>query len=144
MANPVSDKVEQELENLRKRLDAIDQEIVSFLAKRQAEVERVVTLKKAHNLPVYHPAREENQISQLRNQGTNAGLNSDYIEELYRRILRQSRVEQAARLSQKGVRDGATVLMVGGMGSMGQYFSKWFADSGYRVRILDRSVSPLK
>jgi chorismate mutase/prephenate dehydrogenase len=139
MVNPVSHKVEQELENLRRQLDTIDQKIVSLLAKRQAEVERVVKLKKAHNIPVYHPAREENLISQLRNQGAEAGLNSDYIEELYRRILRQSRVEQAVRLSQKGVRAGATVLMVGGMGSMGQYFSKWFTNSGYRLRILDRN-----
>ncbi|MGD2028511.1 MAG: bifunctional chorismate mutase/prephenate dehydrogenase [Desulfobacterales bacterium] len=139
IANPVSDKVNQELEDLRKQLDAIDQKIVSFLAKRQAEVERVVKLKKAHNIPVYHPAREENLISQLRNQGAEAGLNADFIEDLYRRILRQSRAEQTARLSQKGVRAGATVLIVGGMGSMGQYFSKWFADSGYRVRILDRN-----
>ncbi|MBW2013549.1 MAG: chorismate mutase, partial [Deltaproteobacteria bacterium] len=106
--NPVSNNVKQELENLRKQLDTIDQKIVSLLAKRQAEVERVVKLKKAHNIPVYHPAREENLISQLRNQGAEAGLNSDYIEDLYRRILRQSRAEQAARLSQKGVRAGAT------------------------------------
>ena len=139
IANPLSDKVEQELENLRRQLDTIDQKIVSLLAKRQAEVERVVKVKKTHNIPVYHPAREENLISQLRNQGAEAGLNSDYIEDLYRRILRQSRIEQAARLSQKGVRAGATVLIVGGKGSMGQYLSKWFADSGYRVRILDRN-----
>jgi len=137
--SPVSDKVEQELENLRRQLDTIDQKIVSLLAKRQAEVEHVVKLKKTHNLPVYHPAREENLISHLRNQGAEAGLDSDYIEELYRRILRQSRVEQTARLSKKGVRAGATVLMVGGMGSMGQYFSQWFDDSGYKVRILDRN-----
>jgi len=137
--SPVRDKVEQELENLRKQLDTIDQKIVSLLAKRQAEVEHVVKLKKTHNLPVYHPAREENLISHLRNQGAEAGLDSDYIEELYRRILRQSRVEQTARLSKKGVRAGATVLIVGGMGSMGQYFSQWFGDSGYRVRILDRN-----
>ena len=137
--SPVSDKVEQELENLRRQLDTIDQKIVSLLAKRQAEVEHVVKLKKTHNLPVYHPAREENLISHLRNQGAEAGLDSDYIEELYRRILRQSRVEQTARLSKKGVRAGATVLIVGGMGSMGQYFSQWFDDSGYRVRILDRN-----
>ena len=137
--SPVSDKVEQELENLRRQLDTIDQKIVSLLAKRQAEVEHVVKLKKTHNLPVYHPAREENLISHLRNQGAEAGLDSDYIEELYRRILRQSRVEQTARLSKKGIRAGATVLMVGGMGSMGQYFSQWFDDSGYKVRILDRN-----
>ncbi|MBW2575547.1 MAG: bifunctional chorismate mutase/prephenate dehydrogenase [Deltaproteobacteria bacterium] len=139
IGSPVGDKVAQELENLRKQLDTIDQKIVSLLAKRQAEVEHVVKLKKTHNLPVYHPAREENLISHLRNQGAEAGLDSDYIEELYRRILRQSRVEQTARLSKKGVRAGATVLIVGGMGSMGQYFSQWFGDSGYRVRILDRN-----
>jgi chorismate mutase/prephenate dehydrogenase len=130
--------VEQELESLRRQLDTIDQEIVALLAKRQAEVEGVVAFKKAHNLPVYHPAREENLISHRRHQGSEAGLDPDYIEELYRRILRQSRVEQTAHLAQKGVRAGATVLLVGGLGSMGQYFHQWFANAGYQVRILDR------
>jgi len=134
----VSDDVEQELESLRRQLDNIDREIVSLLGKRQAEVERVVSLKKAHNLSVYHPAREEDLLSHRRIQGAEAGLDPDYIEDLYRRILRQSRVEQTARLAQKGVRAGATVLLVGGSGSMGQYFHRWFADAGYNVRILDR------
>jgi chorismate mutase/prephenate dehydrogenase len=138
----VSDDVEQELEILRRQLDNIDREIVSLLGKRQAEVERVVSLKKAHNLPVYHPAREEDLLSQRRIQGAEAGLDPDYIEDLYRRILRQSRVEQTARLAQKGVRAGATVLLVGGLGSMGQYFHNWFADAGYNIRILDRNDWP--
>ena len=138
----VSDNVEQELEILRRQLDNIDREIVSLLGKRQAEVERVVSLKKAHNLPVYHPAREEDLLSQRRIQGAEAGLDPDYIEDLYRRILRQSRVEQTARLAQKGVRTGATVLLVGGLGSMGQYFHNWFADAGYNIRILDRHDWP--
>jgi chorismate mutase/prephenate dehydrogenase len=138
----VSDNVEQELEILRRQLDNIDREIVSLLGKRQAEVERVVSLKKAHNLPVYHPAREEDLLSQRRIQGAEAGLDPDYIEDLYRRILRQSRVEQTARLAQKGVRAGATVLLVGGLGSMGQYFHNWFADAGYNIRILDRHDWP--
>ena len=138
----VSDDVEQELEILRRQLDNIDREIVSLLGKRQAEVERVVSLKKAYNLPVYHPAREEDLLSQRRIQGAEAELDPDYIEDLYRRILRQSRVEQTARLAQKGVRAGATVLLVGGLGSMGQYFHNWFADAGYKIRVLDRNDWP--
>lgn len=134
----ISNNVEQELKRLRHQLDLIDQEIVSLLSKRQAEVDRVVALKNAHNIPVYHPAREENLISHRRNQGIESGLDPDYIEELYRRILRQSRVEQSAHMAQKGIRAGATVLIVGGLGSMGQYFNQWFADAGYNVRILDR------
>ena len=135
-------EAQQELENLRRQIDGIDQQIVSLLAKRQTEVERVVALKKAHNLPVYHPAREENLISEKRNQGAKAGLDPDYIEELFRRILRQSRTEQSARLSDKVIRDDAAVLLVGGRGSMGRYFFRWFADSGYQVRILDRDDWP--
>jgi chorismate mutase/prephenate dehydrogenase len=96
-----------------------------------------MSLKKAYNLPVYHPAREENLISDKRLQGREAGLDPDYIEELYRLILRQSRAEQAAQLAQKGIRDGATVLLVGGRGSMGKYFQQWFSEAGYNVRILD-------
>ena len=141
-ASRVNDDVEQELEILRRQLDNIDREIVSLLGKRQAEVERVVSLKKAYNLPVYHPAREEDLLSQRRIQGAEAELDPDYIEDLYRRILRQSRVEQTARLAQKGVRAGATVLLVGGLGSMGQYFHNWFADAGYNIRILDRHDWP--
>jgi len=133
-ANP---DVNQELERLRLQLDAIDQKIVSLLAGRQAEVERVVQLKKAHNIPVYHPAREENLISHRRIQGSKAGLNPDYVEEIYRRILRQSRVEQTAQMARKGVRAGAVVLLIGGLGSMGQYFYQWFSNAGYQVRILD-------
>jgi len=133
---------EQKLEALRNKIDDIDRQIVSLLAKRQIEVEHVLALKKAHNLPVYHPAREENLISERRDQGSDAGLDPDYIEELYRLILRQSRTEQAARLAQKRVRDDTTILIVGGLGSMGQYFQRWFSDVGYKVRILDRDDWP--
>ncbi|MBW2326861.1 MAG: chorismate mutase, partial [Deltaproteobacteria bacterium] len=53
-AKPAGHSVEQKLDNLRQGLDAIDQKIVSLLAERQTEVERVVALKKTYNIPVYH------------------------------------------------------------------------------------------
>jgi chorismate mutase/prephenate dehydrogenase len=130
--------VEQKLEHLRQHIDTIDRQIVSLLSKRQDQVEQIVAIKKKHNIPVYHPAREENLISRLRNQGREAGLDPDYVEELYRRVLRQSRMEQTAHMAQRGVRPGATVLIVGGKGSMGRYFCRWFADAGYQVRAMGR------
>jgi chorismate mutase/prephenate dehydrogenase len=134
----VKDDTEEELENLRKDVDRIDRQIVALLSKRQEEVTRIVALKKAHNLPIYHPAREENLISRLRAQGQEEGLDADYVEELYRRVLRQSRIEQTAHMAQKGVRPDTTVLIVGGQGSMGQYFCQWFTDAGYQIRTLGR------
>ncbi len=130
--------VDKSLEGFRNRIDAIDQRLVELLAERQAEVAQIAELKKANNLPVYHPAREANLISERRRQGEGAGLDPDSVDELFRCILRQSRGTQNIQLIQRGVRAGASVLIVGGRGSMGGYLARWFSDSGYKVRLLDR------
>ena len=132
----------QNLEDLREAIDRIDEQIVSLLAKRQREVKRVTEIKKARNLPVYHPSREEDLISNRRSQGSAAGLDPDFIEEVYRIILRQSRVEQAQRIGKRAVFPGGVILIVGGKGEMGRYFERRFAETGYHVRILDKADWP--
>ncbi len=54
-------------------------------------------------------------------------------------IIRQSRVKQTVSMQYKGVRPGATVLIIGGAGQMGAMFAGLFEKSGYRVRILTES-----
>ena len=130
----ISRECQADLLKLRREIDAIDQQVVDLLSKRQKQVEHVVGLKKAHNLQVYHPAREEDLISARRQQAKDAGLCPDYIEELYRIIMRRSRVEQTDQMAVKAVKPGATVLIVGGTGEMGKYFVNWFAGAGYEVR----------
>lgn len=124
----------EQLSALRREIDAVDQQIVDLLARRHEQVEAVVALKKAHNQPVYHPAREEDLISGRRAQAKAAGLCPDYIEEIYRIIIRRSRVTQSGHMAGKAVKPGATVLIVGGTGEMGRYFVDWFSGAGYRVR----------
>lgn len=123
---------------MREEIDRIDSEILSLLARRQAQVEHVVALKKAHDMPVYHPAREEDLISRLRAQAGRAGVDPDFMEDLYRVILRQSRIKQTRKMEHKGLRPGARVLIVGGRGQMGGLFVRLFTQSGYEVRILDK------
>jgi chorismate mutase/prephenate dehydrogenase len=124
----------ESLGNLRRNIDSIDQEILEILVKRQSQVEQMVSLKKAYNLPVYHPAREEDMISDRRRQAKEAGLNPDYFEELFRTILRRSRVDQTDSMAGKGIRSGSDVLLVGGTRGMGRYFHHWFSKSEYKVR----------
>lgn len=130
---PVASGMES-LESLRIRIDEIDLGIIKLLAERQAEVDRMVSLKKAHNLPVHHPAREENMVSERRSLGADMGLDPDHLEELFRTIMRRSRVDQTETISRKGVRPGSTVLIVGGTRGMGRYFLNWFNKSGYNTR----------
>ena len=123
---------------MRDEIDRIDADILSLLARRQAQVEKVVALKKKHDMPVYHPAREEDLISQLRSQAVKASVDPDFLEDLYRVILRQSRIKQTRKMELKSIRPDSKVLVVGGAGQMGALFARLFNRSGYSVRILDK------
>lgn len=125
------------LADLRREIDAIDERIVDLLGRRQSLTQSAVAIKRAAGLPVYHPAREENLISERRDQAKQAGLDPNHVEELYRCILRQSRMRQTVRAAATGVRPGARVLLVGGRGQMGRYFARWCGEAGYETRLLD-------
>ncbi|MBC2702960.1 bifunctional chorismate mutase/prephenate dehydrogenase [Desulfobacula sp.] len=131
--NPTFNK---EILSLRTHIDHIDSQILSLLSQRQAQVEKVVKLKKKHYIPVYHPAREEDLISKLRIQAGKVNIDPDFMEDLYRVILKQSRVKQTDQMEHKGVRPNARILIIGGAGQMGRFFGSLFQKSGYEVRIL--------
>ncbi|MCP4670668.1 MAG: bifunctional chorismate mutase/prephenate dehydrogenase, partial [Desulfobacula sp.] len=124
---------------LRDNIDKIDSQILSLLARRHDQVLKVVNLKKEHNIPVYHPAREEDLIYRLRTQAKKADLDPDFLEELYRTILRHSRVKQTDQMEIKGILPNGRVLIIGGKGQMGSFFASLFIKSGYEVRILGKS-----
>jgi chorismate mutase/prephenate dehydrogenase len=126
------------MDSLRRQIDAIDTQLVNLLVQRRHVVEQVAEVKREYDLPVSHPAREENLISARRRQAEAAGLDPDYVEDLFRTMLRHSRAGQLDAISRSGVRPGASVLIVGGLGGMGRFFSHWFRQSDYQVRILDR------
>ncbi len=132
----MDNQFKNELEAARDRIDKIDYRILDLLSKRQAEVEKVLEYKKKNDLPVGHPAREEDMISRRRTFAQERNLDPDYIEEIFRTIIHQSRVEQSESKSENGIKPGATVLVVGGYGGMGKYFVSLLEKSGYTTRIL--------
>lgn len=125
------------LDTLRREIDAIDVQIVNLLAQRHDRVQQVVSIKKSMGLPVWHPAREEDLVSKRRAQAARVGLDPAFVEEIYRCVLRQSRVRQTSHVARVAVRPGYKVLIVGGRGRMGEYFGRWFREAGYEVRVLD-------
>ncbi|KJR40054.1 bifunctional chorismate mutase/prephenate dehydrogenase [Candidatus Magnetoovum chiemensis] len=127
---------ETEIRAFRNKIDTIDKEILSLISERLLEVQKVVALKRKHNMPVFHPAREEDVISRLRSDAVKNGIEPDFIEDIYRVILRNSRLHQTIEMKQQGIRRGAKVLIAGGYGQMGSYFARFFESSGYEVRIL--------
>ncbi len=129
-AKPSAHKAE--LDQLRVQIDSIDRKLVDLLAQRLQVVQQVTKVKQKHDLPTFHPAREENLISARRAQAADAGLEPDFVEDLFRTVLRHSRVGQLDTLGRRGVRPGAKVLIVGGRGQMGRFLSRWFQPIGLR------------
>ncbi len=137
---PTSEKENQDqaqLATLRDQIDDLDHQLVDLLARRQKVVAEVVAFKKERQMSVYHPAREADMIDLRRHHGEKVGLDPDYLEEIFRGIMRYSRSTQTAEISRVGVKPGAKILIVGGGGAMGRLFRRWFTASGYEVRVLE-------
>lgn len=122
----------------RDEIDSIDAQIISLLSRRREQVEKIVGVKKAHKVPIYHPAREEDVISRLRGKAKEMDVDPDLVENLYRTIMHQSRKSQTRVSKTTLIRPKAKILIVGGAGEMGRLFVRFFRETGYQVDVLDK------
>lgn len=83
-----------ELEELRKEIDRIDDEIIMLLSKRKTLVKDIAVLKKTKNAPVFDKEREAQLITRLKKKAKENGLDEDFISRLYDYILKNSKDEQ--------------------------------------------------
>ena len=78
------------LDELRERLDILDEQMMTLLSERAKVVNRVADFKRHHNIPVYIPEREASIIERLR--ALNPGpLSGDAVERIYRIIVEEMR-----------------------------------------------------
>ena len=87
------------LEELRREIDAIDDELVTLVAKRMAIATEVVTYKKAHDIPVYIQARVDEVMSRNLAHGEKLGVSPELIRSLYQHLI-MSLCEAEERLMQ--------------------------------------------
>ncbi len=77
------------LDEIRVKIDQIDRELIELLKKRMECSLEVAKIKKAENLPVYHPEREQEILDRVRiTAGQQYG---EYVGEVYRNIMTVSR-----------------------------------------------------
>ncbi len=124
------------LQEARDGIDKIDADLVRLLQKRKSLVQEVAKIKSAHGLPVYLPVRENDLIRARRKEAKAVGLSPDLLEDILRRIMRESYKAEAGQFKST-MEHPAPVVLVGGGGEMGRLFSKLFTQSGYEVRVLE-------
>lgn len=78
------------LDELRERLDIIDQQVMLLLSERAKVITQVAEFKRLHNIPIYVPEREAAIIARLRT--LNPGpLHGDAVERIYQTIVEEMR-----------------------------------------------------
>lgn len=133
---------EKSLAELRSLIDGVDRNLVDLLAQRQKHVAAVGDVKSAQGLPIYVPEREAAMLEGLRRLAAENGLSPDMIEDIMRRVMRDSySAENDAGF--KTVRpDLGCAVVVGGGGGLGSLFVRMLESSGYEVRILEKDDWP--
>ena len=86
------------IDELRARLDEIDNQMLALLSERAQVVLQVADFKQQHNIPIHIPDRETAIFKRLRT--TNPGpLSGDAIERIYRTVIEEMRKFEAQHVT---------------------------------------------
>ncbi|GAA0293140.1 bifunctional chorismate mutase/prephenate dehydrogenase [Psychrosphaera haliotis] len=128
------------LTDLREEIDSIDTQLVELLARRQKITGKVGAYKKTIGKAIYDPVREAELIAERRTLAESLSVSPDLIEDLLRRIMRES--YQSQHNSYRCLLPNTKVVVVGGAGALGSRFVDMFNRSGYEVVVFEESDWP--
>jgi chorismate mutase / prephenate dehydrogenase len=129
------------LDDLRVQIDKIDSQMVELLAQRAKITAQVGQYKSRVGLPIYVPEREAELISKRREQAKQRGVSPALVEDLLRRIMRESyHTQNVTYLCTKP--EIKKIVVVGGAGALGRIFVDMFSKSGYPVVVLEKKDWP--
>lgn len=129
---------QQQLNYLRDAIDSVDSQLVELIAERAKITAQVGEVKRSLQQPLYVPEREQQLITARRNYARQRGVAEDLIEDVLRRIIRESYKTQSAQATATSSNLRRPVVIVGGKGRLGQLMANFFVNSGYQVEIIDK------
>ena len=96
------------IEELRSRIDVIDEQLVRLLNVRVACAVEVGRLKHEAGVPIYQPDREAQVLARVRKSATDlaGSLTAEAVVRIFERIIDEARRAERAASEQ---RDGSTI-----------------------------------
>ena len=127
-----------ELLELRERLDEIDTGIIDLIAERQAVVTTIAEHKLKVGSPLRHYEREREVIDRGVARAESHGLAGSVARDILQTLIHHSLSNQEThKLVQSDHGQGQRALVIGGLGRMGVWMSRYLDMVGYRVDIAD-------
>ncbi len=126
------------LDELRRKLTAVDRQIVDLIAERQRVVGEIGSNKRTEGAATRDYAREKAVLDMGRAQAEQLGLDPDLAENILRQLITTSLASQEReRVIAEGKGDGRRVLVIGGAGKMGGWFVEFFTSQGFATIVAD-------
>ena len=126
------------LDELRRKLTAVDRQIVDLIAERQRVVGEIGSTKRTAGAATRDYAREKDVLDMGRAQAEQLGLDPDLAENILRQLITTSLASQEReRVIAEGKGDGRRVLVIGGAGKMGGWFVEFFTSQGFATIVAD-------
>ena len=128
-----------ELLELRERLDEIDSAIIDLVAERQSVVTTIGEHKLKTGAVLRHYEREREVIDRGMSRAESLGLSPQLARDILETLIHYSLGNQEHyKLAQSGHGQGKRALVIGGLGRMGEWMSRYLDMVGYQVVVADR------
>ena len=87
-----------EIEEIRQKLDGIDAQIMSLIAKRMSYMPKIAEFKRKAGIPVEDSAREESVLKKAHELAKAEGISEELAEHIMKAIIKHARKLQQERL----------------------------------------------
>ncbi len=125
------------LDELRKKVSEIDREIIKLIAKRLEITKKIGKKKKEEGIPLRNWEIEKAVIENATEFAAELGISPALIKSLMQQLITESRIQQEILHYSAYKGDKENVLIIGGLGEMGKWFSYFFQNQGHNVSIYD-------
>ncbi len=131
------------LDDLRRRINELDRQILELVGKRQETSREIIRAKRATGHATRDYNREREVLLAAREAGRQFGVSPQVAENILRLLIRSSlTTQEQASVAAQGAGSGRTALVIGGNGKMGRWFADFMASQGFVVTVADPVGSP--
>lgn len=131
------------LDDLRRRLDEIDRQLLTLVAERQSLSREIACVKRSTGHATRDYARERDVLLGARTLASELGVSPALAEGLMRLLIRSSlTTQERASVAAGGIGTGQRALVIGGAGNMGRWFVEFLSSQGFAVEVADPAGVP--
>jgi chorismate mutase/prephenate dehydrogenase len=127
----------KELDVLREKVREIDREIINLIARRIEMTKKIGEKKRDEGIPLRNWEIEKLVIESAQDVAQDLGISTNLVKSIMQKLIMESIIQQEIIHYSAYSGDKENILIIGGLGDMGGWFSYFFENQGHNVSVYD-------